>query len=240
VPFNCEACISPLNRCGKNHQEGILLCGNLVASNIISVTYDTPLNNNPKKNKNWIAVWEGSYINCETKPIAQTFIESTNRHSSYAFDTLTLKTGQDYIVGYGVGDSITSVAATLFFPWEFPAFKPGKATRTLVRPTEIGNNYITIHYCTPLGNNPKMNDNWIGIQQGKTFTYEYNRFKKHPIKLTENSGEIAINNYHFKPNKWYTIVYGIGNNSKDIAASWTFNGNQANDRCKTKCPHACK
>ncbi|MBL4706944.1 MAG: hypothetical protein JKY48_00695 [Flavobacteriales bacterium] len=206
-----------------------------MATKVISVSYETPLNNNPKKYKNWIGLWKGSYINYTDSVLQRIFIEDSKRCGSYAFDSLALEVGQDYIVGYGLGDSLSSVAATLFLPWQSPQFKTGKSTRTLVKPIEIGSNYIVIHYCSPLGNNPKANNNWIGIQQGQTFSYTNNRFKKYRINDSEYSGDLVINNFPFARNTWYTIVYGIGKQKKDIAASWTFNGNEAQYECQENC-----
>ena len=235
VPFNCEACVVLPASCGPNHQQGILVNGAIVAANAISVEYNTPLSNKPAAYGNWMGIWEGNYIDYNKEPIASFALSMDERTGSVSFDKTLLKTGKNYIIGYGIGKDRKGLASTLFLPWYDKAFTPSEIQFTSIRPVSMGQNHLVIKYETPVGNKPEANGNWVGIQEGTTFTYGNNRFQRFFIKSDDHRGTQSINGYSFDCNQWYTVVYGMGSEKNDIVAAWTFHGSEAFDHSCLSC-----
>ncbi|MCH2223802.1 MAG: hypothetical protein MK066_03455 [Crocinitomicaceae bacterium] len=202
-----------------NAAQNIQLSGKIISGKIIALEYKTLSNNNPKKNKNWIAIWQGSQIHYAEKPLRKILITNNNQDGGLAFDSLVIRNLQ-YIVGYGSSDSISTASSTLYFQ---KGSTIGIPFSTSIKVIDIGPNYIISRFTTPLGNTPKDNDNWIGIWKGKTFSYDGSDIIKR-VKVQPNvaSGLAAINDLTLERQTWYTVVYGSGQSWSDVSATFTF------------------
>ena len=201
---------------------GIYLSGSIISGEIITFEYKTPPSNNPDGYSNWIGIWQGSQVNFTTSPKARAPIYSTNADGDQAFDSLNIS-NLDYIIGYGAGPENTSVASTVFFPAGIALGAPGIPFCSSVKIAQAGSNYLVVKFSTPEGNIPRDNQNWIGIWEGKTFSYAGTGIlKKVIVNATVNEGMVAVNNLMLKRDTWYTVVYGNAAGNTSIAASYTF------------------
>lgn len=203
---------------GKTKQ--LQISGRMLSGEVIALVYKTLAGNNPKKNKNWIGIWQGTQVNYNIPPLFKTMMGGETEDGDQAFDSLKLSR-KDYILGYGTGEILTTIAATLSFSAE--GLPEGKPFSTSVKALDFGSNYVVVQFKTPLGNIPNANNNWIGLWEGKTFFYEgLNLYKKVPVKSNVNEGFASINDILLKRNTFYTVVYSTGAGNNDIAAAYIF------------------
>lgn len=214
--------ISDAHQADTSIQQQTVISGHMVTGKMITLTYHTLPNNNPLKNKNWVAIWQGSQILYDTPPLHKAFIPGTSSSGDFAFDSLALQK-KEYIMGYGNGNQTSTVSATLYFKAEAQFFDAGLAFATQLKVIERADNYLVINFTTPLGNIPLKNSNWIGVWTGQSFQNNgSNLIKRENVNSVVSEDTIAINNLQLIRGEWYTITYGIGPAFSEIVASTTF------------------
>lgn len=200
----------------------IKLTGKIISGNIIALNYQTLEGNNPYRNKNWVAIWQGSQIHYHEKPLAKKLIKNTTQDGSIAFDSLQLS-NLKYTVGFGSNNKTTNSASFLFFPKNSYVGIPFSSSINLI---DHSDNYVVAHFKTPLGNTPLINKNWIAIWLGKTIKNNCMSFlAKEYIKTNTASDNVIINNITLVRQNWYTIAYGTGSNCSSIVATYSFFNN---------------
>lgn len=200
------------------------LNGHMLTGKIITLKYQTMPGNQPAKNKNWVAVWQGTQVLYHTKPLRKVYITGNDADGDFAFDSLQLHK-QDYTLAYGFNDS-TSVAASLYFRANISPKEKAIPFFTNLELIEAGSNYLITGFDTPRGNVPANYKNWIGIWAGKSFSQAgENLIIRVEVKSTTSSDIIAINQVNLKKNSWYTLTYATGPAFSDIAASYSFLNN---------------
>jgi hypothetical protein len=200
----------------------ILLTGKIITGKIITLDYKTLATNNPQKNKNWIALWQGSQVHYNEKPLRKILLSNSSQSGSIAFDSLEIN-NLKYVLGFGSNDNISTASATIYFP---KGSKESVPFSSSIKVINIGINTIVVEFETPTGNTPEINKNWIGLWKGKRTDSETNFLEKSFIKINTSSGTSTISiEEPFIRGSIYTIVYCIGPDLTDIIASFTFKYN---------------
>lgn len=201
------------------------ITGSIITARIVTIQYKTMEGNQPQVNKNWVGIWQSNQVLYNTAPLRKKYITGTSSDGDLAFDSLEMER-KDYIIGYGVGDSNQTVAATLLIKADAIPLQRGIPFATKVEVVAHGNNYLVVNFTTPLGNNPKKNKNWIGVWQGKTFSPDgSNLIFRQEANAVINEDAVAINDLKLTQNTWYTITYSVGSTFQEIVATYTFFNN---------------
>ena len=89
---------------------------NAVGTTSISIHYQTLVGYQPKKNKNWLGIWEGYYSPYySSKPVGKVKIDSNASQGSIGINDITLSTNTEYTLVYFMGKENTTAAAILYF-----------------------------------------------------------------------------------------------------------------------------
>jgi hypothetical protein len=206
-------------------QKQFSLTGYLVTGRIVALKYTTMPGNNPKQNKNWVGIWQGSQVLYDSAPLRKKYISDASSDGDLAFDSLEIQ-NKEYIIGYGSGANNSTVAATLYLKADIKRLEKGLSFSSTVEVIDHGNNYLIIQYQTPIGNIPMNNKNWVGVWSGKTFAVDGNNLiKRQNVNDTVSGHVIAVNDLKLVRDTWYTITYGVGPLLTDIIATYTFLNN---------------
>jgi hypothetical protein len=196
------------------------ITGRIVAGDLIAINYERLLTVQP--NVNWVALWQGSQIHYNEEPLRKMSITNLQQGGSFNFDSLSLSSLK-YIVGFGLGDSISGATSTLFFAKGETVGIPFATSITL---REQSANSLVYDFETPLGNLPSDNGNWVGVWKGKTIDINSsNLLKRAPVNKNVCSGTGSINGLNLEIQTWYTVTYATGPSDTDICASYTFQAN---------------
>lgn len=203
----------------NNTLQQIKLKGKIISGTSIGISYETLEGNNPKNNKNWVALWQGSQIHYNSTPLHKKLIPNKNQDGSIVFDSLQIS-NLKYVVGFGSSDNILTASSYLFFK---KGETQGIPFSSSIYVLDYDTNYIMIGFQTPLGNTPKNNKHWIATWHGKNTETDCSNFlAKTPILTNTSSDNIAINNITLTTQTWYTIAYIAGENCNDIISTYSF------------------
>lgn len=193
------------------------ITGRIIAGNIIAINYNRLLTEQP--NINWVALWQGSQIHYNEKPLRKMSISNLQQSGSFNFDSLSLSTLK-YIVGFGLGDSISGATSTLFFA---KGTTEGTPFSTQITLREYAPTSLIYDFVTPIGNLPSDNKNWVGLWKGKSIDFkDTNLLKRANVKLNISEGSGGLNDLSLENGSWYTLTYATGPTENDICASFTF------------------
>lgn len=81
---------------------------------------------------------------------------------------------------------------------------------------------ISIQYKTLQNNNPKQNDNWVGIWQGSQVHYNEKPLRKYFIQNTTQDGGFNFDSLQLN-NLQYIVGYGVSKENTSIVATLYFN-----------------
>jgi len=192
--------------------------GVVTTASSILVKYDTLPGNAPNQNGNVIAVWQDTQIPWGTAPIQKKTITGNSPKGSDAFDNLSLQS-KSYIVGYSTGSNLNTICSTVVFT---PGNVEGTPFSTSLQVKELDSDTLIVTFDTPVGNDPKANQNWIGLWDGKSFTWDgKNRLAKVNVDKTTASGSMVLQ-YNLKFDTDYTLVYASGPAETNISTALTF------------------
>jgi hypothetical protein len=214
------AAAAPRIKLGSTIEKQTKVTGLVTSPTSILVRYETLPNNQPGPNGNAIAVWQDTQIpyGGTPPPVQKKTTTGVSPHGSDAFDNLDLQK-KPYIVGYSTGSNLNTICSTLLFT---PGNPEGTPFLTSVKATEVATDTLIIKFDTPLGNDPKTNQNWIGLWEGQSFTWDgKNRKAKVAVNKTNASDSQPLT-HSLKFDTWYTVVYASGPADTDIAAVYTF------------------
>jgi len=191
----------------------------LLNSTYISVTYHTLTNNHPKLYGNVISVWQGTQIGWGSLPIASSPIEKDSQDGDLIVQVPPDKT-PPYTVGYGTSGAADAYCAAQTLP---ATGSPFPMDGTVVTVPYIGTDSILVSFSTPAGNEPKNNENWIGLWLGTSPTYdESNLIVKVNVTSTVSSGSQSLNGLTLLFSTDYTVAYACGARNTDLAAWCAF------------------
>jgi len=194
------------------------ITGLVTGASSILVKYKTLPGNQPNSNGNVIAVWQDTQIPWGTPPLQKKTVTGNSPAGSDAFDNLSIQS-KSYIVGYSTGSNLSTICSTLTFT---PGDPVGTPFLTSVKAKELDSDTLIVSYDTPVGNDPKANQDWIGLWEGKTFTWDgKNRLTKVNVDKNTASGSMVVL-YSLKVDTYYTLVYASGAAETNIAATFTF------------------
>ena len=194
------------------------ITGLVTGASSILVKYKTLPGNQPNSNGNVIAVWQDTQIPWGTPPLQKKTVTGNSPAGSDAFDNLSIQS-KSYIVGYSTGSNLSTICSTLTFT---PGDPVGTPFLTSVKAKELDSDTLIVSYDTPVGNDPKANQDWIGLWEGKTFTWDgKNRLTKVNVDKNTATGSMVVL-YSLKVDTYYTLVYASGAAETNIAATFTF------------------
>lgn len=203
----------------------------------LTINYHTLVNNNPSKNGNYIAIWQGDNLQIPwgDTPLWEGAIDASRRDGSYVLDGLNL-TNLSYVVGYSVasrgegGDNFCAVAPIppsggfrvagnsqdLAGDGESPAAhiayldKLRAESQCFVPEISLEALQATvarIKYYMPEGYNPQAKRNWVGLWEGMS----PNLYQEAPIYSVRVKFAEDVGSvsllWDFKRDATYTVGY---------------------------------
>jgi hypothetical protein len=203
---------------GSPTQQQTEITGLVTSSTSILVKYKTLPGNLPNQNGNVMAVWQDTQIPWGTPPLQKKTVTGNQPTGSDAFDNLGIQS-KSYIVGYSTGSNLSTVCSTLTFT---PGNVQGTPFLTSLGVKELDTDTLIVSYDTPVGNDPKANQNWIGLWEGKSFTWDgKNRLTKINVDKNSATGSMVML-YSLKIDTFYTLAYASGAADTNISTSLTF------------------
>lgn len=186
----------------------------------VTVEYKGLPGNQPQTYKNFVAIWQSSMIPWNTPPLAQARIDQNAQQGSIVINGLTI-TSSSYIVGYGVGNDITTICCSSLISAGGLRAAPTNVSISL---EYVGSNSLTIYYQTLAGYLPQQYGNWIGLWKGYASPYNSGT-PVGTVQLNSNASEgtIGMNNVPLGINTNYTLVYFMGTEQTTAAAILNFN-----------------
>jgi hypothetical protein len=192
--------------------------GSVISASSISVRYFGLPGNQPNKNGNALALWQDSQIPWGTAPIQKITISLNTPTGSQTFDDLALQS-KSYVVGYSTGSDLSTICSTVLFT---PGNPDGTPFSTSIAVQSMDSDSLVLRFDTPVGNDAKGNQNWIGLWEGQTFTWDgKNRLTKVNVNKTTANSTMVVP-YSFKIDTYYTIVYASGPADTCISTALTF------------------
>jgi hypothetical protein len=190
-----------------------------VTPDSVSISYAGLPANQPQTYQNFLAIWEASMIPWTVEPLKKEFITSNNQQGSFGIDGLTI-TRTSYIVGYGVGPSITTICASALLAMGGLAAAPTSISIAL---TSIGANSLTVSYRTLAGYLPQQYGNWIGLWRG--YASPYNPaplLARASVESMATEGDVVFNDVPLARDANYTLIYFVGAELTTAAAMLNF------------------
>ncbi|MBL4706943.1 MAG: hypothetical protein JKY48_00690 [Flavobacteriales bacterium] len=232
--------LPPIDSIAPQFHQNTIISGEILSSNMIMVNYNTPIGSNPKKEKNWIGLWEGKTIPQGNLIKLDSILDSTNVASLF-LDSLTIK-AIDYVIGYGVGKDSSSfqIISTLSFGAHLPLMTAGNPDPTAIQILETGSNYLSFLLHSPTGKPLFSHGEQIIIKYENTYPTSpefsipdtaQNFYSSLNFKDTIPANNIVqvdnelfiIKNYPTRQHEWYTMIYLVPDTT--IAATCTFRVN---------------
>ncbi|HEY0131590.1 MAG TPA: hypothetical protein VGB57_09310 [Allosphingosinicella sp.] len=184
----------------------------------VTVSYETLPGNQPKLYGNFLAIWQSTVIPWSAPPLKRQALAPGGQSGATTLSGLGIQR-KPYIVGYGVGAEITSIAASL-------ALHPDREAVVLATTIEvpaITPDSLVIHYRTLPGYRPLTAGNWIGLWQGQASPF----YSGDPIARAVpdhdfSEGYIAMDGLVLTFGTTYTLVYFAGAGKTEAAAILTF------------------
>lgn len=95
-------------------QTSISVPPNGIQPDVVLVSYDTPVGNQPQTAGQWLGIWQGSAPSYTVPPLAKVAISNNNSTSQIGL-AVTLLRGTSYCIGYFMGAKQTTLAASFNF-----------------------------------------------------------------------------------------------------------------------------
>lgn len=211
-----------------------------VTSETATVGYRSLPANRPKTYGNFLAIWQGRMIPWQAPPLARITIPQDTDSGSVVLSGFTLA-NLDYVVGYGTGPMVSTVAASAPITPDAGTGTttgagngPASASVTMTL-SSLTSETVAVRYATLPGYLPSSYGNWIGIWPGQMSPY--NAFR--PLACVDvasdaNLGTVAINGLSLGAGETYTLVYFTGpavpasadGPATGCAAAWSAAGTQ--------------
>jgi hypothetical protein len=211
------------------------------SADTVALKYTGLPGNRPQTYKNFVAIWSATVIPWTAPPLRQVEIPSNSESGTVIIDGLTI-TKSGYIIGYGVGSTITTICASA-------VMNPGDQTSPAAAPSPqsvqinvqyVGTNSVAVTYQALTGYLPHTSDNWVGLWRGMVSPYNSPKpLGVAVIPKDSTEGTVAINNVEIGINSTYTLIYFMGNsalsqNNTMAAAMLTFNTSESNPSNSTR------
>ncbi|GKX27677.1 hypothetical protein SH1V18_01570 [Vallitalea longa] len=196
--------------------------GTIISKNLMSIKWETLPDNQAASNGNALYVWQNTGLpwGQGQSPLQYDTIKENSQTGDQVFKFNVEK--KPYIVAYSTSASGSSFCATLQFNPGSAEGVPSFTTIELVEPA-LGDNSLIAKFTTPIGNNPKANNNWIGLWEGAKVTYDgSNRIKKIMVESNVSSDTQLMNNLSLTVDTTYTLGYACGPQDSDLTAFVTF------------------
>ncbi|MFC6296597.1 hypothetical protein GNF76_08245 [Pseudomonas sp. CCM 7893] len=85
-----------------------------IQPDVVLVSYDTPVGNQPQSAGQWLGIWQGSAPSYTVTPLSKVAIGNNNATSQIGLP-VTLLRGTSYCIGYFMGPKQTTLAASFNF-----------------------------------------------------------------------------------------------------------------------------
>ena len=207
-----------------------------VTGDSLTINYHTLVGNNPSKNGNYIAIWQGDDLQIPwgVSPLCMGEIDSSDRDDSYFKDGLNL-TKRSYVVGYSVasqgegGDNFCAVAlvppggdsrmggksADLARDGEPPAAHIAYLDKLRVE-SQYFAPYISLEslqatvarigFHMPIGYDPEAKMNWVGLWENRPDMYQ--KAPIYSVRVASDGDEgFVFLRWNFKRDATYTVGY---------------------------------
>ena len=198
--------------------DSVLLTLQAVTSATVTISYETLPGNQPGLYGNFLAIWQSTVIPWSAPPLKRQDLPSGGQSGATTLSGIAIQQ-KPYIVGYGVGADVTTIAASLSL---HPDQDPVVLATTIEIPA-LTPDSLVVHYRTLPGYRPLTAGNWVGLWQGQVSPF----YAGDPIARAapdddSPEGYIAMNGLILTFATTYTLVYFAGPGTTEAAAILTF------------------
>ncbi len=192
----------------------------------ISLTYTGLPGNQPQSYGNFVALWQATVVPWTVPPIKKVPISQNTESGSMVLDGLTI-VASSYILGYGTGPEITTLAATALLSAGGLRAAPASVSIGI---NQIGPTSLSVHYQTLAGALPRTYGHRIGLWKGYASPYN----APLPIRIAavesdSSEDDVGMNDIQLAIRTTYTLVYFTGREPTSAAAILTFDTASPND-----------
>jgi hypothetical protein len=180
----------------------------VVSGDRIDFSYRAMPNNRPATYGNVVYIWQnGNQVPWKTLFLNKFAIQTDTQSGSGSFGDLNV-TNLDYILGYAVGSDPMLICSTAYVPpigdANYQYFQSNLSINN------IGPTSLSVNYNTPTGYQPLAGNNWAGIWEGDSASY--NNSPKWCVAASQNaaSGTIGFNNIALRRGWTYTVAWFMG------------------------------
>lgn len=191
-------------------------------SSTVSVKYETLPANQPRTYQNFVAIWQSTQIPWGQAPLQSEAIPQDGQSGSLVLSGLAVQT-KSYIVGYGVGAAMTTIAASAVVYVGGQTAPNASGACVALGLASVGTDSLVVHYQTLAGYRPLTYKNWLGLWQGEASPYSSGRpqaIGKPDQDVSE--GDIALNGLSLPFDTTFTLAYFTGPDQTEAAALLTF------------------
>jgi hypothetical protein len=190
-----------------------------VTGTTVSVSYAGLPANQPKRYRNFVALWQGTAIAWSVPPCGRQDILDDAPSGTVVIDNVRI-TRSSYTAAYGVGRAIADACASALIAAGGQAAARRSVTISVNR---IGTTSLSVHYATLSGYLPATNGNWLGLWEGEVSPYDAPRpLARTGIPNDVNEGDVGINGVEIAIETTYSLVYFMGAERTTAAALLTF------------------
>lgn len=185
----------------------------------VTVGYQGLPGNQAHANHNFVAIWEASVIPWTEPPLKRMPIVHNGQSGTITINDLTI-TRSSYIIGYGVGEEISTICASTHLD--------AGGLRAAPTSVQLGINYvgthsISVNYQTLYGYLPHSYNNRIGLWKGYVSPYNAPEpLGSVHISKDSSEGNVGLNDVVIGINTAYTLIYFVGHQLTEAASILTF------------------
>jgi len=197
----------------------IILSIGAVTPATVSVNYQTLPGNQPNSYGNFVAIWQSTMIPWGVPPLKRQAIPTDGQSGSTTLTGLAVQE-KPYIVGYGTGTDITTIAASAII---YVGGQSGPSVSVTIGLASIASDSLVVHYMTLPGYLPLTSKNWVGLWQGTASPYYSGApMARGAPDQDVSEGYIALNGLSLPFGTTFTLVYFTGPDKTEAAAILTF------------------
>jgi len=189
--------------------------------NTMSLRYATLPGNQSGQNRNSFWLWRASQVPWNVNPMkVQMLPADATESGSFVLDSISIAIYTSYIVCYSLDSNVKQICACS----QLSATSDSVTNYSLdIQLLSVSADALVFRYKTLTGYLPMAYDNWFGVWKGSASPYNYYP----PLatgKPTGNSNidTATLNNVVFEPNQVYTLMYFVGKDTTNAAATITF------------------
>lgn len=185
----------------------------------VSVSYRGLPGDRARSYGQFVAIWQATIIPWTEAPIAKMTIPEDSESGSIVLSNLSIVSAS-YIVGFGTGPSLTTIAASALVSAGGLRDAP---TSVAIGINAIGSTSLSVHYRTLTGALPRTYGHHLALWKGYASPYNAPKpLADVAVDSDSSEGDVGVNDVLLAIKTTYTLAYFTGKEVTSAAAILTF------------------